>query len=48
MSAAQAPAILGYFVAMDDHEFTEDVADASMCVCGVPAISHDAVYPPQS
>lgn len=28
------------------HEFTEDVGDASMCVCGVPALTHDAVYSP--
>lgn len=26
------------------HEFTEDINDASMCVCGVPALGHDAVY----
>jgi hypothetical protein len=22
------------------HEFTEDVADGSMCICGVPALTH--------
>jgi len=27
------------------HTFTEDVDDASMCVCGVPALTHDQVYP---
>jgi hypothetical protein len=30
----------------DWHEFTEDVDDASMCICGVPALTHDAVFPP--
>lgn len=30
------------------HEFTEDVADASMCICGIPALTHDSVYPPGS
>lgn len=29
------------------HDFTEDVDDASMCVCGVPALTHDRVYPPE-
>lgn len=29
------------------HEFTEDVDDYSMCICGVPALSHDVVYPPR-
>lgn len=27
------------------HEFDEDVNDASMCMCGVPAIYHDRVFP---
>ena len=22
------------------HEFTEDINDASMCVCGIPALTH--------
>ena len=25
------------------HEFTEDVADGSMCICGVPALTHHLV-----
>ena len=29
------------------HEFIEDIDDASMCICGVPALSHDVVYPPE-
>lgn len=39
---------LGYDVALIviAHEFTEDVNDASMCLCGVPALTHDQVYPP--
>lgn len=28
------------------HPFIEDVDDASMCLCGVPASTHDQVYPP--
>lgn len=28
------------------HEFVEDIDDGSMCICGVPALSHDVVYPP--
>lgn len=28
------------------HEFTEDADDYSMCICGVPALTHDQVYPP--
>jgi len=27
----------------DPHEFREDVNDYSMCMCGIPAITHDAV-----
>jgi hypothetical protein len=27
----------------DPHEFREDVNDYSMCTCGIPAITHDAV-----
>lgn len=27
------------------HEFDEDVADASMCMCGVPALGHEIVEP---
>lgn len=27
----------------EPHEFTEDVADGSMCVCGLPALGHDDV-----
>lgn len=27
------------------HPFIEDTDDASMCLCGVPALSHDQVYP---
>lgn len=30
------------------HEFTEDVADASMCICGVPALTHGTVFPPRN
>jgi hypothetical protein len=26
----------------DPHEFTEDVSDGSMCICGIPALDHDA------
>jgi hypothetical protein len=29
------------------HEFTEDVADGSMCICGVPALTHAQVFPPR-
>ena len=29
------------------HEFTEDVGDGSMCICGVPALTHDQVFPPR-
>lgn len=29
---------------MRAHEFTEDVDDYSMCVCGIPALTHDLVY----
>lgn len=31
----------------DWHQFTENVNDASMCVCGVPDLGHDNVYPPR-
>ncbi len=24
------------------HEFTENINDASMCICGIPALTHDA------
>lgn len=24
-----------------DHEFVEDVADGSMCMCGLPLLNHD-------
>jgi hypothetical protein len=24
-----------------DHEFTEDLSDGSMCMCGIPALAHD-------
>lgn len=27
----------------DPHEFNENVNDASMCVCGIPALTHDLV-----
>lgn len=27
------------------HEFREDVEDYSMCRCGVPALTHDRVFP---
>jgi hypothetical protein len=27
----------------DPHEFNEDVADGSMCMCGVPALTHHLV-----
>lgn len=27
------------------HEFTEDINDYSMCICGVPQMTHDTVYP---
>lgn len=27
------------------HEFEEDVDDASVCLCGVPALTHAAVEP---
>jgi hypothetical protein len=30
------------------HEFAEDVSDAAMCLCGVPAIDHDRVFPTES
>lgn len=34
---------------LEPHEFTEDVADGSMCICGVPALTHDdLVFPPAS
>lgn len=29
------------------HPFTEDHNDFSMCLCGVPALTHDQVYPPE-
>jgi hypothetical protein len=29
------------------HEYTEDVNDGSMCICGVPALGHAQVYPPR-
>lgn len=29
------------------HQFTEDVNDASMCICGIPALTHDSVLPPE-
>lgn len=28
------------------HEFEEDVDDGSMCICGVPALGHEVVEPP--
>lgn len=44
---ADAQCRCGHPAKRDDwHEFTEDVDDASMCVCGVPALTHDAVFPP--
>lgn len=27
------------------HEFREDVDDASTCVCGVPALTHECMEP---
>lgn len=27
------------------HEYTEDVGDGSMCICGVPALGHAAAFP---
>jgi hypothetical protein len=30
------------------HEFHEDVNDASMCICGIPAITHDRAMAPQT
>lgn len=27
----------------DPHEFIEDINDASMCVCGIPSMTHDCV-----
>lgn len=26
------------------HDFEEDINDASMCMCGIPALTHDLVY----
>lgn len=31
----------GHTLDFHEHEFTEDVNDASMCICGVPATYHD-------
>ena len=28
------------------HEFAEDHNDASMCLCSIPELYHDQVYPP--
>ena len=29
------------------HEYTADVSDGSMCICGVPALTHHVAYPPR-
>lgn len=39
MSAAESEVEAGW------HLFDEDVTDYSMCVCGVPAMTHHLVYP---
>lgn len=31
-----------------EHEFTEDIGDASMCICGVPGLNHERVYAPDA
>lgn len=30
------------------HEFIEDAEDGSMCICGVPALTHAQVFPPRN
>lgn len=36
----------GAHLAKRRHEFEEDADDGSMCVCGVPALTHACVEPP--
>ena len=38
----------GEYLARRLHEFEEDVEDYSMCLCGVPAMTHECVEPATS